>query len=179
MNKPKRKLGRQELFEFAVKSLAKRAQSTAEMRRKLHDRADDPGDVDEALARLREYGYLDEKRFAEQLATLRLENSGFGRTRTLFDLRARRVAPTLAAEAVDKAYLDTDEDRLIEDFVRRKYRTAPRAGLFEEEKDLASAYRRLLRAGFRSAAIVRVLKRFAKNPDLLDAIEDEPNETPG
>jgi len=43
--------------------------------------------------------------------------------------------------------------------------------LFEEEKDLAQAYRRLLRAGFRTGEILRALKKFAKNPDLLDGFE--------
>jgi hypothetical protein len=36
---------------------------------------------------------------------------------------------------------------------------------------MAAAYRRLLRAGFRSGDIVRVLKRFARNPDLLEEFE--------
>jgi hypothetical protein len=48
--------------------------------------------------------------------------------------------------------------------------------LFQEDKDLASAYRRLLRAGFRTGEIVRVLKKFAKNPELLDSFEP-PEET--
>jgi len=43
--------------------------------------------------------------------------------------------------------------------------------LFQEEKALASAYRRLTRAGFRTGEIVRVLKKFAKNPELLDNFE--------
>ena len=41
----------------------------------------------------------------------------------------------------------------------------------QDEKDLASAYRRLVRAGFRTGDIVRVLKKFAKNPELLDNLE--------
>jgi hypothetical protein len=36
---------------------------------------------------------------------------------------------------------------------------------------LASAYRKLLRAGFSSGNIVSALKRFARNPDLLDQWE--------
>ncbi len=173
MQKPKRKLGSQELFDFAVKSLAKRAQSTAELRRKLQERAAEPANIDEVLARLREYGYLNDKRFAEQFAASRLENAGFGRVRTLHDLRARRVAGPVADAAVENTYQETDEAALIEDFLRRKYRTAPREGLFQEDKDLAAAYRRLLRAGFRSGVVVLVLKRFARNPELLDAIEEE------
>ena len=81
------------------------------------------------------------------------------------------MAPSLAERTVQRVYQDVDEEALIEDFIRRKYRVAPRQGLFREDKDLAAAYRRLLRAGFRSGEIVRVLKRFARNPDLLDAFE--------
>jgi hypothetical protein len=46
----------------------------------------------------------------------------------------------------------------------------------QDEKDLASAYRRLMRAGFRSGEVIRALKRFAKNPELLDNFE-APQET--
>jgi len=87
------------------------------------------------------------------------------------DVRHRRVAPSLAERTVQRVYQDVDEEALIEGVIRRKYRLAEREGLFREDKDLAAAYRRLLRAGFRSGEIIRVLKRFAKNPDLLDAFE--------
>jgi SOS response regulatory protein OraA/RecX len=89
----------------------------------------------------------------------------------LQDLRHRRVAPALAEKTVHAVYENVDESALIEEWIRRKYRTTPREGLFREDKDLASAYRRLLRAGFRTGEIVRVLKRFAKNPELLDSFE--------
>jgi SOS response regulatory protein OraA/RecX len=72
---------------------------------------------------------------------------------------------------VKQVYDGVDESALIEDWIRRKYRTAPREGLFQDEKDLARAYRRLARAGFRTGEIVRALKRFAKDPDLLDNFE--------
>ena len=64
-----------------------------------------------------------------------------------------------------------DEEALIEEWIRRKYRTATREGLFADQKDLAAAYRRLVRAGFRSGQILKALKRFAKDPDLLDGFE--------
>jgi regulatory protein len=87
------------------------------------------------------------------------------------DLRQRRVAPSLAERATRKVYQDVDEETLIEEWVRRKYRLASREGLFQEDKDLAAAYRRLRRAGFRSGEILRVLKRFARNPELLETFE--------
>jgi SOS response regulatory protein OraA/RecX len=87
------------------------------------------------------------------------------------DLRQRRVAPALAEKSVSQAYRDVKEEELIEAWVRRKYRLASKENLFQEDKDMAAAYRRLLRAGFRGGDIVRVLKRFARNPELLEEIE--------
>jgi regulatory protein len=141
------------------------------MREKLRRRAARAADVDEVLARLKDLGYLDDRRYAEAFASARLANEKLGRTRVIQDLRKRRVAPSLAERTVQRVYQDIDEVVLIEDFIRRKYRLAEREGLFREDKDLAAAYRRLLRAGFRTGEIIRVLKRFARNPDLLDTFE--------
>jgi regulatory protein len=159
------------LWTYAVKALAGRAHSTGELREKLRRRAERAADVDEVLARLKDLGYLDDRRYAEGFASARLANGKLGRTRVIQDLRQHRVAPSLAEQTVHRVYQGVDEEALIEDFIRRKYRLAPREGLFREDKDLAAAYRRLLRAGFRTGEIIRVLKRFAKNPELLDTFE--------
>ncbi len=159
------------LWAYALKALGGRAHSTGELREKLRRRAERVGDVDDVLARLKQDGYLDDHRFAESFASARLANDRFGRTRVIQDLRERRVAPALAEKTVREVYQDVDEQNLIEDWIRRKYRMAPREGLFETEKDMAQAYRRLLRAGFRTGEILRTLKKFSKNPDLLDGFE--------
>jgi regulatory protein len=164
------------LWSYALKALAGRAHSTGELREKLRRRAERASDVDDVIARLKDHGYLDDKRFAEGFAAARLANERLGRGRVVNDLRQRRVAPAVAESTVRRVYEDVDEQALIEEWIRRKYRMAPREGLFQEEKDLAAAYRRLLRAGFRTGEIVRALKKFAKDPELLDGFEP-PEET--
>ena len=164
------------LWIYALRALGGRAHSTGEMREKLGRRAEHAQDVETVLARLKESKYLDDRQFAEGYATARLSNEGFGKTRVLQDLRHRRVTPALAEKTVSAVYRHVDESALIEEWIRRKYRAAPREGLFQEDKDLASAYRRLLRAGFRTGEVIRVLKKFAKNPELLDNFE-APEET--
>ena len=56
------------LWQYALKILAGRAHSAGEMREKLRRRAARAGDVEEALARLKDLGYLDDRRFAERFA---------------------------------------------------------------------------------------------------------------
>jgi regulatory protein len=174
--RPKR-LDRGALYEYALRALSGRAQSIGELREKLRRRAEQEGDVDDVLAQLKENGYLDDRRFAESFANARLSNEKFGSSRVVRDLRQRRVAPSLAEGAVKQVYEGVDESALIEEWIRKKYRTAPREDLFRNDKDLASAYRRLARAGFRTGEIVRALKKFAKDPDLLDGFEP-PEEDP-
>ena len=166
-----RPLDAESLWSYALKALAGRAHSTGELREKLRRRAEQPSDIDGVIARLKDNGYLDDRRFAEGFAAARLSNDRLGRGRVIQDLRRRRVAPAVAEKTVRDVYEDVDEQALIDEWIRKKYRLAPREGLFQDEKDLAAAYRRLVRAGFRTGDIVGALKRFARNPDLLDSFE--------
>lgn len=169
-----RKLPADKLWEYAVRKLSGRAHSTGELRAALAARAADTNDVDPILSRLKDYGYLNDSKFAEAFTTSRLENEGYGKSRVLRDLMSRRVASELAGKTVAKVYANQDEPALIEQYIRRKYRSADREGLFREDKELVSAYRRLIRAGFSSGNSLKVLKHFAANPDLLDSFEDAP-----
>lgn len=164
------------LWVYALRVLGGRAHSSGELREKLRAKAERAADVDPTIARLKECGYLNDRQFAENFATARLENEGLGKTRVLADLSRRRVAPALAQQTIGKVYEEVNEQALAEDFVRRKFRMAAKESLFQDEKQMASAYRRLVRAGFRSATTIAVLKKFARDPDLLDGFEP-PEET--
>jgi regulatory protein len=166
-----RKLNADALWEYALRILSNRACSISELRDKLRLRAEAAQDVAPILSRLKQYGYLDDTRFSAGYAAARLENQGFGRSRVLRDLRLRRVAPSVAEHAVNNAYRDVDEVTLIENFLHRKYRKVSLPQLLAEPGGLASAYRRLRLAGFSSSNVLRVLKRYAADQELLDTLE--------
>src|SRR3989442_10498464 len=126
----KPRLSAEALWDFAVKTLGARAQSTGELRRKLIQKAERAADVDDTISKLRDYGYLNDRRFAESYAGFRLENQGLGKSRVLRDLRQRKVSAGLAEGAVNRAYQGVDEMELIDNFIRRKFR--PKTSLAEE-----------------------------------------------
>ena len=170
-------LSAQALWDFAVKTLAARAHSTGELRRKLAARAERASDVEEAIARLRDYGYLNDNRFAENFAGARLENHGLGKSRVLRDLRERKVSSGLAERTVQRVYKEVDEMALIASFISRRIHTkTPLPEALEDPKILASAYRKLIRAGFSGSNVIQSLKRIAKKRDLLEGFEP-PEET--
>ena len=77
-----------------------------------------------------------------------MENEGFGRMRILSDLRARRIAGNLAEEAAARALAGHSEAELIDAYIERRIPSLTRPNPIENEQKLASAYRRLRRAGF-------------------------------
>jgi regulatory protein len=173
-----KKLNAEGLWAYSLKLLGGRAQSAGEVRQKLHRRAENEADVELTMAKLREYGYLNDTRFAESYATWRKENEGFGRTRVLRDLRQRRIAPALAETAVHQVFEGTDEEEQVEAFLKRKYRNVVLGELLQDQKKLQSAYRRLRYAGFGSSVVVKVLKRYASHAERLEDEPDEAEEVP-
>ena len=161
-------------MSYALRALGGRAHSLGEIREKLRRRCLEAGDVEAVITRLKEAGYLNDQQFAESFATSRLENEGLGKMRVLRDLRQRRVAPKLAEQVVQKTFESSDEVKLIENFLVRKYRGKPLRQFLSEEKNLASAFRRLQYAGFSTGNSIRVLKRYAREPEALDSMEDNP-----
>jgi regulatory protein len=171
MKKPK-PLDLNGLMNYAAQALAARAQSQGEMRTRLKRRAANQDDVAAVLTRLKEAGLMDDRRFADSFANWRRENQGLGKARVVRDLMVRRVAPAVAQKAVEQAYAEVDETALIEGFLSRKYRGKNLGELLREDKNLASAYRKLRVAGFSSGNSIAVLKRYAAEADRLAEMED-------
>jgi len=162
------------LFEYSVRYLAQRSCSSEELKTKLRRRAARSSDADSVVARLQDAGYLNDARFAESFASSRAENDGFGRMRVLSDLRSRRVAPTTAERAVAEVFAGKDEADLIDAFIERRMPSLKEAGLIEDQRDLAKAFRRLRRAGFSSGGALSALKRRAARPEEIEEpTEDE------
>jgi regulatory protein len=161
------------LWEYALRLLAQRPNSSSEIRQKLARRAESPNAVNAVLNKLREYGFADDQKFSEAYAAARLQNQGFGRMRILRDLRSKRVAASLAHNAIEKTFAGIDEIQLARNFIDRKYRGKNLPEMFADPKHLASAYRRLRLAGFTSGAAISALKSYSKQADELQDFPDD------
>jgi len=167
-----KKLDREGLWEYSLRTLGGRAMSAGELRQRLARRAADASDIEPVITRLKQCAALDDSRFAETFAASRLQNKGFGKMRVLRDLRQRRVAPPVAEKAVAGAYQETDEAELIEAFLKRKFRGKNLPQFLGEPANLASAYRKLRLAGFGGSNSIRILKQYSLMADQLEDIED-------
>jgi regulatory protein len=169
-----KKLNEQELYDYAVKRLAARAYSIAEMRRRLDERARSRPEARAVLARLKDHGYLNDERFAQTYASARLENQQLGRVRVVSDLRLRLVAPEVAERAARKAYEGVAEAELLRAHLARRLRRRPPPA---ERRKLASLYRALRRAGFSHGGVLAELHRLRADPEVLEKLETEEDAT--
>lgn len=176
-NRKSKLLDAEALLNHALRLLGGRAYSMGELREKMRQRAERAESVDGVIAKLKEAGYLDDRKFAENYAAARLENQGFGKMRVLRDLRQRRVAPQLAEKVAEQTFQSTDEIELIEAFLKRKFRGKQLGPFLKDPKNLAAAFRRLRYAGFSSGASIRVLKRYSSQAEELDGLEMEEPES--
>ncbi|MBI5085094.1 MAG: RecX family transcriptional regulator [Acidobacteria bacterium] len=167
-----KKLAAGELKDYAVRLLAGRSLSVADLKVKLRQRAANQADIDEIVLQLKEYGALSDSRYAEHYAGVRAGGGAFGRQRVLSDLLRRKVAPKIAEKAVGDAFTGLDESEMIQQWLARKYRNQDLSTLLKDPAKLGSAYRRLRQAGFASGPSIRVLKRFASQAEQLEGLED-------
>jgi regulatory protein len=146
--------------------LARRPYAVAELRRALERRFPGNPAIADALARLRELGYLDDKKFAEHYASSLVRNKSFGRYRVRRELKAKLVNFKYIDPAIQGAYEETDERKLLERVLERKIRTL-RLPLTRSK--LASLCQSLLRRGFAADAIMKSIRA---RPELKPVAED-------
>jgi regulatory protein len=163
--RPKKRepVGEAGLFDYAVGVLARRARSVRDLRRLMRNRAEegDAGEraMDAVCARLKELGYLSDTRFAADYTRLRKENEKFGKRRVQQDLMMKGVQKELIATTLATAYEEVDEVALAREYVAKKRMKKP-AGI-NAQKETARVMGRLLRAGFSSNAIYKVLREWS------------------
>lgn len=161
------------LYEYAVRVLTVKTYSTEALRTKLRNRALRSADVDAAITRLTDVGYLNDARFAEGLARYKVEGAGFGQIRVLNDLRQQRIPAKIAEHAVTQIYEGKNEADLIDAYIERRLPSLKAGVPVEDQKVLLKAYNRLRRAGFSSGGSFAAIKRRASEPESLDEPENE------
>ena len=137
---------RRRTFQRAIKLLAAKSRSVAELRELLlQTRGATVKVVDEVLARLREYGYLDDERFAFGYASLKLRQRPLGRQRLKRDLAMKKVDKTVIDEALDLVFAEVSEEEQIDKAIEKRTRVRGRPKNRAQAKSL---FDHLMRQGF-------------------------------
>jgi regulatory protein len=168
--KPFTPLDENALREYAVQSLGRRARSEADLRRLMRAKVepDENGAarIDKVIARLKEYGYLDDQVFAENYTQLRQQNEKFGARRVQQELNRKGIAKQTIADTIEAKYSEINEETLAREHLDRKRIRKP-----ENEKETARVMRRLVAAGFSVGVIYKILRQWDVPEESLTALE--------
>jgi regulatory protein len=163
-SKPRQLASSQELYASALRALMRRAHSIHEMRVYLERRTTDEDAIAQVVARLRELNYLDDARYALEFARQRANSRRQGRFRIARELRARGVPDRYIDAAVQEVFAETGEAEIVR--ARLKRHLSHMRGMLSQ-RQIASIYRSLLRAGF-AADVIRAELRGVTHGDLAE-----------
>ncbi len=158
-------------LQRAVKLLAAKPRSVAELRERLLEKewASEEA-VDAALARLKEYGYLDDERFAFGFASYRVRQKPVGRGRLARDLQMKQVPRETADAALELDYQETPEEELIARAIEKRERLR---GVPSTRQETKSLYEHLQRRGFSYDLIIRKVREASAAVEVDEDAADE------
>lgn len=169
--KPAAPLDEHGLYNYAVKLLGQQMRTVAEVKRLLRRRVEAgesrEATLDAVVSRLKEHRYLNDTSYAQDYAKLRQENASFGKRRVQQDLMRKGVHATVIAKTLDTAYENVNEEELARRHLERKRIRKP-----SNEKEAARVARMLMRAGFGSPVIFRILKKWDVEEETLAGLEE-------
>ena len=171
--RPKKVYTEEELYEYAVGALARRMRSVAELKRLLRNKVEADTEFGQTLVeliirRLKDQGYLNDANYAAVYSGLRRDNEKFGRMRVVTELKARGVHGEVIEKAVSDTYDAVSDEKQARNFLRRKRLQKP-----QDKKQTARIFRQLVRAGFASKTIFKILKTWDVDEETLTALEGE------
>jgi regulatory protein len=171
------------LYEYAIGALGRRMRTVAELKRLLrqkHIAGDGEVVIDAVIGQLKDQRYLNDNQYAATYAALRRDGSKHGRQRVITDLKIKGVHGDVIAKNVTDAYEGVDEEQQAREYLRKKRINQPsvakrgdEASMKKSQKETARVFRTLVRAGFRTGTVIKVLKKWDVEDEVLTELEGE------
>jgi regulatory protein len=141
-------------YDAAVRMLARKPRSCAEVQKALLDAGADSEHVESVLSRLKAHRHLDDAELASDEAVALLESKGLSPEAAVYKLTSRGIAQAVARPAVDAVREGRSEWALCERALQRRLKGRPLA-----EKDAGREGRALARLGYEEEIVTRTIER--------------------
>jgi regulatory protein len=154
---------RERTMNRAVKLLAAKPRSIGELRERLLEKAwTNEEIVDRVIGKLEEYGYLDDQKYASDLALSKLRQKPQGKRRLQQSMSQKKLDRETMDGAIQSAFEMMPETDLIDRAIEKRLRLKGRP---ETRDDTKKFYDYLLRQGFGFDLIRDKMSEVAKLPD--------------
>jgi regulatory protein len=139
----------------ALRMLARRELSEAQIRQRLARKEHDEAAIDEAVARLIQERALDDTRVAEAIARTETSVRKRGKLRVKRKIESAGIASSTAKHAVDEVFSGLDSDALLQSALAKRLREGK---TIADEREFNRLYRYLVGQGFESDRVLTLLK---------------------
>jgi regulatory protein len=137
---------RERTMNRAVKLLAAKPRSIGELRERLLEKSWTNAEiVDTVLEKLQEYNYLDDQKYANDLAVSKLRQKPQGKRRLQQSMSQKKLDKEIVSEAIVTAFEKLPESDLIDKAIQKRLRLKGRP---ETREDTKKFYDFLMRQGF-------------------------------
>jgi regulatory protein len=143
-------------MDYALRVLSRRRVSSGKMKDLLARKGFEESESEECIAKLTQWGYLDDRGYAKDVLEAVKAPCPVGRRRALYELRKRMVDEDLARSVAAEAYEGTSEEDLAREAVRKYMDGKDPVPLTDKER--ARLARWLGRRGFGYEAIRSALR---------------------
>jgi len=151
---------RERTMNRAVMLLAAKPRSIAEIRERLLEKSWTNSEiVDAVIEKLSEYKYLDDRRYASDLAVSKLRQRPQGRRRLQQTLSQKKLDKDVVDEAISSAFEKLPETELIDQAIEKQIRLKGKPKTREEVKKF---YDHLLRRGFSYDLVISRVRDLSK-----------------
>jgi regulatory protein len=141
----------------ALKMLARRELSEAQLRQRLIRRQHDPDAIEATLARLKSDRSLDDERVAGAIARSETGLKKRGRYRVTRQIEAAGIAPPIARRVVEETFASIDSDALIAAALEKRLRGRTSIA---DEREFNRLYRYLVGQGFEPDRVMTLLRTY-------------------
>lgn len=151
-------------FNKATELLSRRDHSEKELLLKLRQKGYADG-AEQAIEKLKGYGYVDDRRFAQSFAGELKRLKHFGKRRIEQELMKKGVDRSIIAETLEEMEFDAEE--LVELINRKYYRN------LNDEKGVQKTINALIRAGYTFSQIRDAMRIVEEERDSEGELENE------
>ena len=152
------------VIRLAVRFLAQRERTVAQVERFLRSRGVDPPHIEQAMCRLTDLRYLDDLAYVQRWVEKRLATKPMGPERLKAELQAKGISDGVADRVLTEVFRSNGEEIVA----RRALETKSPRGRRPTLIDMA---RFLHRRGFSDEVIDRMMTKFKRSEDMVH--EDE------
>jgi regulatory protein len=105
--------------DYALKVIEFKDRTEKEIREKLTQKGYDENITEDEIAFLKDYGFINDLRYAQRFVSDAINLKKWGKARIRAELLRKGVDREIIDNAVEDAFMDIDDDRLLKEMQRR------------------------------------------------------------